>query len=67
MKNKKEWIDEYLKDFNEIHGSIEGEFMGREQIHRKISKNWNVAYSIIKELYEDSKELKNNSNICKRN
>lgn len=61
MRNKKEWIDEYLKDFNEIHTSVEGEFMSREQIHRKIAKKWNVAYSIINELYEDSKELENNN------
>ena len=65
MRNKKEWIDEYLKDFNEIHTSVEGEFMSREQIHRKIAKKWNVAYSIVNELYEDSKELENNSNLGK--
>ncbi|NDB80711.1 hypothetical protein EB155_12690, partial [archaeon] len=53
------------KDFNEIYGSIEGEFMSREQIHRKIAKKWNVAYSIINELYEDSKELENNDSLGK--
>lgn len=63
MRNRKEWIDEYLKDFNEIHYSIEGEYMSREQIHHKIAKKWNVAYSIINELYEDSKVLENHGDL----
>ena len=63
MGNRKEWIDEYLKDFNEIHYSIEGEYMSREQIHRKIAKKWKVAYSIINELYEDSKVLEKHGDL----
>lgn len=66
MRNKTEWIKEYDAEYCNILDSLDGQFMGKRQINRKISKKWNVPYDVIQDLSKESdkicEELKNATN-----
>ena len=50
-------VKEYDIDYMDILSSIEGEYLSKNQINKKISKMWNVEYSFIKELSKQSDEI----------
>ena len=57
MKNKIEWIKEYDAEYCNILDSIDGQYMSKRQINRKISKKWNVPYDVIQDLSKESDKL----------
>ena len=59
MKNKTEWIKQYDAEYCNILESIAGEFMSKRQINRKIAKKWNVPYSVIIDLSNESDNITN--------
>ena len=57
MRNKIEWIKEYDAEYCDILNSIDGQYMSKRQINRKISKKWNVPYDVIQDLSKESDKL----------
>ena len=64
MKNKIEWIKEYDKEYCNIFNSIDGGFMSKRQINKKISKKWNVPYDVIQDLSNESTKIFKNKIKC---
>lgn len=63
MKNKIEWIKQYDEEYCNIVENVEGNFLSKRQINRKIARKWNVPYDVIQNLSKESdkisEELKN--------
>jgi len=57
MRNKIEMIKEYDAEYCNILDSIDGQYMSKRQINRKISKKWNVPYDVILDLSKESDKL----------
>lgn len=57
MKNKTEWIKEYDTEYCNILDSINGQYLSKRQINRKISKKWNVPYGVIQDLSKKSDKI----------
>ena len=57
MRNKLEWIKEYDTEYCNILDSIDGQYISKRQINRKISKKWNVPYDVIQDLSKESDKL----------
>jgi len=57
MRNKIEMIKEYDAEYCNILDSIDGQYMSKRQINRKISKKWNVPYDVIQDLSKESDKL----------
>jgi len=62
MRNKIEMIKEYDAEYCNILDSIDGQYMSKRQINRKISKKWNVPYDVIQDLSKESDKLTENNN-----
>ena len=58
-------VKEYDRDYMDIFSSIEGEYLSKRQINKKISKMWNVDYNFIKELSKQSDEINKSIKIDK--
>ena len=57
MRNKIEWIKEYDAEYCDILNSIDGQYMSKRQINKRISKKWNVPYNVIQDLSKESDKL----------
>jgi hypothetical protein len=57
MRNKIEMIKKYDAEYCNILDSIDGQYMSKRQINRKISKKWNVPYDVIQDLSKESDKL----------
>jgi hypothetical protein len=59
MEHKIDLVKQYDAAYSDILSSIEGGYIGKRQINRRISKKWNMAYSIVKELSDESDRIFN--------
>jgi hypothetical protein len=50
-------VKQYELDYLEIFESIDGEYLTSRQINKKIAKNWNVPYQVIKDLAIQSRNI----------
>lgn len=57
MKNKTEWIKQYDEEYCNYSQGIGGECLSKRTINKKIARKWNVPYSVIKELSQESEKI----------
>ena len=60
MKNKTEWVKEYDVEYCNMLDSVDGQFMSKRQINKRIAKKWNVPYDVIQSLSNESDKINTN-------